>query len=170
MLIVYGTVPRPDLCSLQLVGAEAGKRAAEELQTPQMESCRARKHPTGDAATKARRVYPRWHQPQNWGSEEFIGDWSPQPHLHRIPCRHDEVVFPKDNVYNCASAHRIDVARLSVSGNPLDSVGFRALKNTKIGGIMFNMSGEVYVHEDRCSDPEGCVCGNRDLRRVSAVY
>ena len=40
------------------------------------------------------------------------------------------------------------------------------MANTKVGRIMFNMSAVVYVHEDRCSDPEGCVCGNRDLRRV----
>ena len=152
--------------SLQFVDDETGKRAIQELQTPQMKSCRANDQITGDAITKARRIYPSWHHPKNWGSGEFSGEWNPQPHLHRIPCRHDEAVFPRDNVYKCASAHRIDVSRLSVSGSSLDSVGFRAMANTKIGRIMFNMSGEVYVHEDRCSDPEGCVCGNRDLRGV----
>ena len=106
---------------MQFVDYETGKRAIQELQTPQMKSCRENDQIAGDAITKTRRVYPRWHHPKNWGSGEFPGEWSPQPHLHRIPCRHDEVVFPQDNVYKCASAHRIDVSRLSISGTSLDS-------------------------------------------------
>ena len=140
----------------------------QELQTPQMKSCRASNPIAGDAITKTGRVYPSWHRPSNWKSAEFPAgdDLSPQPHLHRVPCRHDEVVFPRNGAYKCGSAHRVDVSRISVSGNSLDSVGFRAMANTKVGRIMFNMSAEVYVHEDRCSDPEGCVCGNRNLREV----
>ena len=84
-------------CSLQLVDDETGKRAMKELQTPQMKSCRASNPTAPDAVTKTGRVYPSWHRPSNWGSAEFAAtdDQSPQPHLHRVPCRHDEVVFPK---------------------------------------------------------------------------
>ena len=81
-----------------MVDDKTGKRAMQELQTPQMKSCRASNPTAPDAVTKTGRVYSSWHRPSNWKSAEFpAGDdrSSPQPHLHRVPCRHDEVVFPQ---------------------------------------------------------------------------
>ncbi len=60
----------------------------------------------------------------------------------------------------------IDVGRLSINGRAFDSVSFRALQNSALGRLMFQQNTSLTVHQDRCQDPRGCLCGNADLRGV----
>lgn len=39
--------------------------------------------------------FQNWHDPNNWNSDLA----SVAPHLHRIPCRHDFVQFPRETAY-----------------------------------------------------------------------
>jgi hypothetical protein len=44
--------------------------------------------------------YSHWYDPANWKSLlEFDDNFSAIPHLQRVPCRYDEVVFPSEAAY-----------------------------------------------------------------------
>jgi hypothetical protein len=56
----------------------------------------------------------------------------------------------------------MDVGYLTISDIGYDTVSFRTVQQTRIGQMMFK--GDIYVHKDSCTDQEGCICGNRDIR------
>ena len=102
-----------------------------------------------------------WHNPDNWKDAkaklpEII------PHLQRVPCRYDEAFFdygtaPKASVHH----HPVDVSRVVVNGWDLNSADFRAIYTSPIGSLTFNINQSFTIHQDHCSNPQGCTCGNQ---------
>lgn len=103
-----------------------------------------------------------WHDPTNWRSTK-----EPQnllPHLQRLPCRYDRAVFPPEVAPHLGLHHHpVDVSRIEVNGNEVDSSAFRGIYDSPLGRLTFNINQSLTVHQDHCTDPKGCTCGNEVL-------
>ncbi|XP_069921528.1 protein amnionless [Oryctolagus cuniculus] len=112
-----------------------------------------------------------WHDPLLWRSEdEARGLFSVD--AERVPCRHDDVVFPPDGSFRVGlgpGAVRVrSVAALGQTFARDDDLA--AFLESRAGRLRFHGPGSLRVGPAACADPSGCVCGNAEaLPRICAA-
>ncbi|KAK2500236.1 hypothetical protein MC885_001179, partial [Smutsia gigantea] len=89
-----------------------------------------------------------WHDPRLWRSAD----------AERVPCRHDDVVFPSDASFRVGLGPGASSTRVhSTLTRDEDLAAFLA---SRAGRPRFHGSGALGVGPEVCADPSGCVCGN----------
>uniref|UniRef100_A0A2K6DCR4 Protein amnionless n=2 Tax=Macaca nemestrina TaxID=9545 RepID=A0A2K6DCR4_MACNE len=108
-----------------------------------------------------------WHDPHLWRSENeapglFFVD------AERVPCRHDDVVFPPSASFRVGlgpGAGPVRVRSISALGRTFtrdeDLAAFLA---SRAGRLRFHGPGALSVGPEDCADPSGCVCGNAEAQ------
>ncbi|XP_050654378.1 protein amnionless isoform X2 [Macaca thibetana thibetana] len=108
-----------------------------------------------------------WHDPHLWRSENeapglFFVD------AERVPCRHDDVVFPPSASFRVGlgpGPGPVRVRSISALGRTFtrdeDLAAFLA---SRAGRLRFHGPGALSVGPEDCADPSGCVCGNAEAQ------
>ncbi|XP_040112805.1 protein amnionless [Oryx dammah] len=92
----------------------------------------------------------------------------------RVPCRHDDVVFPADASFRVGlgpGAGTVRVRSVQALGQTFtrdeDLAAFLA---SRAGRLRFHGPGALSVDPEACADPSGCVCGNAEAQpRICAA-
>ncbi|XP_053783562.1 protein amnionless isoform X2 [Desmodus rotundus] len=108
-----------------------------------------------------------WHDPRLWRSRDLAhGLFSVD--AERVPCHHDDVVFPPDHSFRVGlgrSARTLRVRSLWALGqkftNDEDLAAFLA---SRAGRLRFHGLGALNIEPEACADPSGCVCGNAEVQ------
>uniref|UniRef100_A0AC11D538 Amnion associated transmembrane protein n=1 Tax=Ovis aries TaxID=9940 RepID=A0AC11D538_SHEEP len=86
----------------------------------------------------------------------------------RVPCRHDDVVFPADASFRVGlgpGAGTVRVRSVQALGQTFardeDLAAFLA---SRAGRLRFHGPGALSVDPEACADPSGCVCGNAEAQ------
>ncbi|XP_050428952.1 protein amnionless [Adelges cooleyi] len=106
-----------------------------------------------------------WADPDNWSSEAS----SATPHVERIPCVHDTVVFNPDNSFSAyvpdiqINVGAVKFGNQTFGQNELNEflvtdVGDQELKSTSP-----NNQVSITLTTTDCDDPTGCECGTENL-------
>ncbi|KAM9646093.1 protein amnionless isoform 1-T1 [Trichechus inunguis] len=102
-----------------------------------------------------------WHDPSLWHSEDAVsGLFSVD--AERVPCRHDDVVFPP------ATSFRVGLGPGARTVRSVSALGqtftrdddLAAFLASRAGRLRFHGPGALHVVPEACADPSGCVCGN----------
>ncbi|KAM9202545.1 protein amnionless isoform 2-T2 [Dugong dugon] len=102
-----------------------------------------------------------WHDPSLWHSEDAVrGLFSVD--AERVPCRHDDVVFPP------ATSFRVGLGPGTRTVRSVSALGqtftrdddLAAFLASRAGRLRFHGPGALHVVPEACADPSGCVCGN----------
>ncbi|XP_016021481.2 protein amnionless [Rousettus aegyptiacus] len=108
-----------------------------------------------------------WHDPRSWRS----GDAAPNLFFvdaERVPCRHDDVVFPPDSSFRVVlglDARTVRVHSVSaLSQNFTRDEDLTAFLASRAGRLRFHGPGTLGVGSEACADPSGCVCGNAEVQ------
>ncbi|XP_004434335.1 PREDICTED: protein amnionless [Ceratotherium simum simum] len=108
-----------------------------------------------------------WHDPSLWRSGDaahglFFVD------AERVPCSHDDVVFPSDASFRVGlspDARTVRVCTVWALGQTFtrdeDLASFLA---SRAGRLRFHGPGALSVGSEACADPSGCVCGNAEVQ------
>uniref|UniRef100_A0A4X1TTF4 Protein amnionless n=1 Tax=Sus scrofa TaxID=9823 RepID=A0A4X1TTF4_PIG len=104
-----------------------------------------------------------WHDPRLWSAGD-AGRSLFSVDAERVPCRHDDAVFPSDASFRvglgpapCGSA----ASGLWTFTRDEDLAAFLA---SRAGRLRFHGSGALSVDPEACADPSGCVCGNAEVQ------
>ncbi|XP_071069755.1 protein amnionless isoform X4 [Dasypus novemcinctus] len=108
-----------------------------------------------------------WHDPLLWRSgDSASGLFSVD--AERVPCRHDDVVFPPDAAFRVGlgpGARPVRVRSVSALGQTFtrdeDLAAFLA---SRAGRLRFHGPGALRVGPAACADPSGCVCGTAEAQ------
>ncbi|XP_057589943.1 protein amnionless [Hippopotamus amphibius kiboko] len=108
-----------------------------------------------------------WHDPRLWRSgDAALGLFSVD--AERVPCRHDDVVFPPDASFRVGlvpGAGTVRVRSVQALGQTFtrdeDLAAFLA---SRAGRLRFHGPGALSVGAEACADPSGCVCGNAEVQ------
>ena len=114
-------------------------------------------------------AYGNWYDPQNWRSEFYQnGILSPIPHLHRVPCRYDQAIFPQNAAYKVSIDERhppVELSQMTINNIEMNSVQFRSLYSggagfsRDISQMIFQVNQTVNIFQDACPHSlEGCTC------------
>ncbi|XP_045633164.1 protein amnionless [Ursus americanus] len=106
-----------------------------------------------------------WHDPRLWRSGDAArGLFSVD--AERVPCRHDDVVFPSDASFRVGlgpGARPARVRSVRALGQTFtrdeDLAAFLA---SRAGRLRFHGPGALSVGPGGCADASGCVCGNNE--------
>ncbi|XP_037687720.1 protein amnionless isoform X8 [Choloepus didactylus] len=108
-----------------------------------------------------------WYDPLLWRPADathglFLVD------AERVPCRHDDVVFPPDGSFRVGlgpAARPVRVRSVSALGRTLTrDEDLAALLASRAGRLRFHGPGALSVVPEACADPSGCVCGNAEVQ------
>ncbi|XP_039740298.1 protein amnionless [Pteropus medius] len=108
-----------------------------------------------------------WHDPRSWRSEAaahglFFVD------AERVPCRHDDVVFPPDTSFRVdlgPDARTVRVHSVSALGqNFTRDEDLTVFLESRAGRLRFHGPGTLSVGSEACADRSGCVCGNAEVQ------
>uniref|UniRef100_A0A8I5R9C2 Protein amnionless n=1 Tax=Papio anubis TaxID=9555 RepID=A0A8I5R9C2_PAPAN len=108
-----------------------------------------------------------WHDPHLWRSENeapglFFVD------AERVPCRHDDVVFPPSASFRVGlgpGAGPVRVRSISALGRTFTrDEDLAAFLSSRAGRLRFHGPGALSVGPEDCADPSGCVCGNAEAQ------
>ncbi|XP_036162339.1 protein amnionless [Myotis myotis] len=127
-------------------------------------------NPDCDPGAPARFLDPdrfSWHDPRLWRSGDAArGLFSLD--VERVPCRHDDVVFPPDSSFRVGlgpGARALRVGSVWALGQKFtsdeDLAGFLA---SRAGRLRFHGPGALSVRPETCAAPSGCVCGNAEVQ------
>ncbi|XP_070449441.1 protein amnionless isoform X2 [Equus przewalskii] len=108
-----------------------------------------------------------WHDPSVWRSGHAArGLFSVD--AERVPCRHDDVVFPSDASFRVGlglGARTVRVRSVWALGQTFtrdeDLAAFLA---SRAGRLRFHGPGALSVGSEACADPSGCICGNAEVQ------
>ncbi|CAH6852527.1 protein amnionless [Phodopus roborovskii] len=106
-----------------------------------------------------------WLDPRLWSSEaQESGLFSVD--AERVPCSHDDVLFPRDASFRVAlgpDPSPVHVRSVSAVGQTFtrdeDLAGFLASRE---GRLRFHGPGALRVGSQACTDASGCVCGSAE--------
>ncbi|BFZ12286.1 hypothetical protein BsWGS_15325 [Bradybaena similaris] len=114
-----------------------------------------------------------WLDPENWcmaPTERGACDRSlPTLDVERIPCRYDDVIFPRDHAYFVDLSENtpaLSAKTLKISGTTFTTYSFTNYLNSAAGEKMFRLSDagtrgdRVNITRMSCEDQRGCACGN----------
>ncbi|XP_039318728.1 protein amnionless isoform X2 [Saimiri boliviensis] len=107
-----------------------------------------------------------WYDPHLWRSgDEAPGLFSVD--AERVPCRHDDVVFPSSASFRVgfgAGASPVRVRSVSALGRTFTSdQDLAAFLASRSGRLCFHGPGVLSVGPEDCADPSGCICGNAEV-------
>lgn len=112
-----------------------------------------------------------WHDPRSWRSrDEVHGLFSVD--AERVPCRHDDVVFPPNASFRVGlGAHTIRVRSIWALGQKYTvNEDLMAFLESRAGRLHFHGPGALSVDPEACADPSGCLCGNSEVQpRICAA-
>lgn len=108
-----------------------------------------------------------WHDPRLWRPADLArGLFSVD--AERVPCRHDDVVFPSDGSFRVGlgpGARTTRVHSVWALGQTFtrdeDLAAFLA---SRAGRLRFHGRGTLGLSPEVCADPSGCVCGNAEAQ------
>ncbi|KAK2104807.1 hypothetical protein P7K49_018663 [Saguinus oedipus] len=106
-----------------------------------------------------------WYDPHLWRSgDEAPGLFSVD--AERVPCRHDDVVFPPSASFRVGlgpGASPVRVRSISALGRTFTSdEHLAAFLASRAGRLRFHGPGVLSVGPEECADPSGCACGNAE--------
>nr|XP_031310238.1 protein amnionless isoform X1 [Camelus dromedarius] len=107
-----------------------------------------------------------WHDPHLWRTGDAArGLFSVD--AERVPCRHDDVVFPSNASFRVGLGPGVGNVRV-YSVRALGQTFTRdedlaAFLASRAGRLRFHGFGALSVGPDACDDPSGCVCGNAEV-------
>ncbi|XP_019494847.1 PREDICTED: protein amnionless isoform X3 [Hipposideros armiger] len=106
-----------------------------------------------------------WHDPRLWRSRDaahglFFVD------AERVPCRHDDAVFPPDASFRVGlGAGAVRVRSIWALGQKYTvNEALTAFLESRAGRLHFHGPGALSVGPEACADPSGCVCGNSEVQ------
>ncbi|XP_007951316.1 protein amnionless [Orycteropus afer afer] len=106
-----------------------------------------------------------WYDPRLWRSGNatrglFCVD------AERVPCRHDDVVFPLDSSFRVGLGPGArSVRSVSALGQTfLRDDDLAAFLTSRAGRLRFHGPGTLHVVPEACADPSGCACGNDEVQ------
>ncbi|XP_031570301.1 protein amnionless-like [Actinia tenebrosa] len=105
-----------------------------------------------------------WYNPNNWkvtdnDGNPVLNDANAIIHLEKVPCQHDQVLFPKDSSFNVASTKPITVASLTINGKSYSQSSFKEFLSGDSGAMQFHLSiSSMQLTGQICNDPKGCLC------------
>ncbi|XP_017383530.1 protein amnionless isoform X1 [Cebus imitator] len=114
-----------------------------------------------------------WYDPHLWRpGDEAPGLFSVD--AERVPCRHDDVVFPPSASFRVGlgpGAGPVRVRSISALGRTFTSdEDLAAFLASRAGRLGFHGPGVLSVGPEDCADPSGCVCGNAEAQpRICAA-
>ncbi|XP_049646430.1 protein amnionless [Suncus etruscus] len=123
--------------------------------------------PDGTAAPARFRDPDRfsWLDPRLWRSADTDSD--PARRLfavdaERVPCRHDDVVFPRDAAFRVGlGPGALRVRSVSAGGQSFErDQDLAAWLASRAGRLRVHGPGRLSVSAEGCADPSGCECGN----------
>ncbi|XP_020769116.1 protein amnionless [Odocoileus virginianus] len=86
----------------------------------------------------------------------------------RVPCLHDDVVFPSDASFRVGlgpGAGTVRVRSVQALGQTLErEEDLAAFLASRAGRLRFHGPGALSVDPEACTDPSGCVCGNAEAQ------
>lgn len=120
-----------------------------------------------------------WLDPANWKTEGRAAT-DPVPHLERIPCTHDHIVFPEGSSFRVRLPEVVvTVGTISLLGQEMSPSQWKEALVSEPGERQF-VSGEgdytrissvVITGEDSCPDKTGCSCaGHPELRTAVCTH
>ncbi|KAJ8302144.1 LOW QUALITY PROTEIN: hypothetical protein KUTeg_021131 [Tegillarca granosa] len=126
-------------------------------------------------------TYPSdWLDPKNWcSSDTETGGCINSPRLdsEMVPCRYDDVVFPKGHSYfvNLDIGFDLTVNTLKIAGKSFTSGTFSDFLGSREGRLMFPVPrtgsrSTMTIQRRSCNDPTGCACGNDDDKNIKSTY
>uniref|UniRef100_A0A8W4F9C4 Protein amnionless n=1 Tax=Sus scrofa TaxID=9823 RepID=A0A8W4F9C4_PIG len=106
-----------------------------------------------------------WHDPRLWSAGD-AGRSLFSVDAERVPCRHDDAVFPSD------ASFRVGLGPGTVRVRSVRALGqtftrdedLAAFLASRAGRLRFHGSGALSVDPEACADPSGCVCGNAEVQ------
>ncbi|XP_058511472.1 protein amnionless isoform X1 [Ochotona princeps] len=106
-----------------------------------------------------------WFDPLSWRPrDEARGLFSVD--AERVPCRHDDVVFPADASFRVGlgpGADPVRVRSVSALGQTFTRDDDLAVYlASRAGRLRFHGPGSLSLVPEACADPSGCVCGNAE--------
>lgn len=125
-------------------------------------------------------TYPSdWLDPKNWcSSDTETGGCINSPRLdsEMVPCRYDDVVFPKGHSYfvNLDIGFDLTVNTLKIAGKSFTSGTFSDFLGSREGRLMFPVPrtgsrSTMTIQRRSCNDPTGCACGNDDDKLLKHI-
>ncbi|XP_066200046.1 protein amnionless [Saccopteryx leptura] len=108
-----------------------------------------------------------WHDPLLWRAGDVAhGFFSVD--AERVPCRHDDVVFPADSSFRVGLGPRARPLRVSsvwaLGQKFTRDEDLAAFLASRAGRLRFHGPGALSVGPEACVDPSGCVCGNTEVQ------
>ncbi|XP_053214549.1 protein amnionless-like isoform X2 [Panonychus citri] len=125
-------------------------------------------------------VYGDWMDPNRWNQSVagtlINGAWinNPIPHVDRVPCDQDRVVFPKGSTFQVTVSSilpNLFVGSIEINGIPLDNQEFQSFVKSKTGrylfDIPFDQSLTIGTNQIDCNTGNGCSCSHRSTKFVN---
>ncbi|XP_047717606.1 protein amnionless isoform X6 [Prionailurus viverrinus] len=108
-----------------------------------------------------------WHDPRLWRSGGAArGLFSVD--AERVPCRHDDVVFPPDASFRVGLGPGVGPVRVrsvwALGQTFTRDEDLAAFLASPAGRLRFHGPGALSVGAEACADPSGCVCGNAEVQ------
>ncbi|XP_047594978.1 protein amnionless isoform X1 [Lutra lutra] len=106
-----------------------------------------------------------WHDPRLWRSGDAARDLF-SVDAERVPCRHDDVVFPSDASFRVGLGAIPGPARV----RSVRALGQTFTRNEDLGAFLASRAGRLRFHgpgalsvgSEACAERSGCVCGNAE--------
>uniref|UniRef100_A0A8C0XMQ6 Protein amnionless n=1 Tax=Castor canadensis TaxID=51338 RepID=A0A8C0XMQ6_CASCN len=110
-----------------------------------------------------------WLDPHLWRSgDEARGLFSVD--AERVPCRHDDVLFPPNASFRVelgSGANPARVHSVSALGQTFTrDEDLAAFLTSSAGRLRFHGPGTLRLDSEVCTDPSGCICGNAEVSAV----
>ncbi|XP_036887037.1 protein amnionless isoform X1 [Sturnira hondurensis] len=108
-----------------------------------------------------------WHDPRSWRPRDLThGLFSVD--AERVPCHHDDVVFPPDGSFRVdlgPGARALRVRSVWALGQKFTRDGdLAAFLTSRAGRLRFHGPGALSMEPEACADRSGCVCGNAEVQ------
>ncbi|PNF23689.1 hypothetical protein B7P43_G02472 [Cryptotermes secundus] len=120
-----------------------------------------------------------WLDPANWKTEGRVTT-DPVPHLERIPCTHDHIVFPEGSTFRVHLPEVVvTVGSISLLGQEMSPSQWQEALLSEPGerqfvsgeGDYMRISSVVITGEESCPDKAGCSCaGHPELRAAVCTH
>ncbi|XP_054423652.1 protein amnionless isoform X1 [Pteronotus mesoamericanus] len=108
-----------------------------------------------------------WHDPRLWRSRDAAHSLF-SVDAERVPCHHDDVVFPSDGSFRVGLGpgfRTLRVRSVWALGQKLTrDEDLAAFVASRAGRLRFHGPGALRVEPEPCADPSGCVCGNAEAQ------
>ncbi|XP_057670765.1 uncharacterized protein LOC130902556 [Diorhabda carinulata] len=105
----------------------------------------------------------QWTNFDNWLKSGVNNDNMAIPHLEKLPCVYDDVIFPKGYLSGAVViSSQVSIKSFKFGDEYYEESEFVELDSdsTLSNIIVFVRDGEINVNNRQCDDDSGCVCGN----------